>query len=78
MKTFALSLPEVMLAVFILSHDSEFLKVNNTAFNPMLFLPFLISSFNGLRIIKPKEIVHNKTINVPTIHFFLNIRGVKF
>ena len=56
MKMFALSLPEVMLAAFILSHDSEFLKVNNTGFNPILaFPPFLISSFNGLRIIKPKE-----------------------
>ena len=56
MKTFALSLPEVMLAAFILSHDSEFLKVNNTAFTHILaFPPPVISSFNGIRIIKPKE-----------------------
>lgn len=56
MKTFALSLPEVMLAAFILSHDSEFLKVSNTAFTPILaFPPSVISSFNGIRIIKPKE-----------------------
>ena len=39
MKTFALSLPEVILAAFILSHDSEFLNVNNTAFNPILAFP---------------------------------------